>query len=434
MELKTLRDTFAMSAELLALGRPGPRKRKRAGRHLALFAWALPPSSGAGVYRPLSLMRYGCRQGWRIDAFCGEPLQKESQHGDELLALVPPEATIHVVPKSSREPSYRFFPRVDGGFTNALAAARAAVTALERDPPDVVLGSGPPFLSFVAALLTARRFGVPLVLDYRDEWTECPFDFVITDGSDREWERRCLRTADAVLFTTESHRRHQLAVFPELDSAKAHVVPNGWEPENFAPDARKQAANSPEAKTHLTLAHVGNLSGHTPIHELLASLTELLTSRPEWAARLKVQLIGRRSHTPEMLLHTFEFPAILEIVDHVGKREANRLMQAADVLLLLANKDIERYLPGKLFDYMAARRPILVFGSPGESSAVIGRLGAGVLCTPGSGEALAVALESLQQLDMSLHADAVHTWLEEHRRDVLASRMLHILDSLTVNA
>ncbi len=433
--LKTLNDTVAMSAELLALSRPGPRKKSGSGgRHLALFAWALPPSSGAGVYRPLSFMRYGCRLGWRIDAFCGEPQQKESQHGDELLALVPPETTLHVSPPSTRTPSYRFFPRVDGGFSNGLALARAAVRELRRDPPDVVLGSGPPFHTFVAALLVARRFGVPLVLDYRDEWTECPYDFVISDGSDKSWERRCLQAADAVLFTTESHRRHQLAVFPELDPRKAHLVPNGWEPENFVQGKRPQPSLDANGAPTLRLAHVGNLSGHTPVHDFLRALAELLTTHPEWKPRLKVELIGRRSTTSEKLIRAFEFPEVLEVVDHVGKREANRMMQAADVLLLLANEDLERYLPGKLFDYMAARRPILVFGAPGEASSVVEQLAAGVLCAHCSGDALLAALEQVQRLDVSLDQSAVREWLDEHRRDVLASRAFGILDSLTARA
>jgi glycosyltransferase involved in cell wall biosynthesis len=430
--LKTLKDTVSMTVDLLDLLRPAPRRRARASssRHLVLFAHALPPSSGGGVYRPLSFMRYGCKLGWRIDAFAGEPLLKQSQHGDELLALVPREATIHVVPASSREPSYRFFPRVDGGFTSAVDFAHAAISTLERNPPDVVLASGPPFFAFVAGLLAARRFGVPLVLDYRDEWTECPYDFVKKDGDDRAWESRCLRAADAVLFTTESHRRHQLATFPELDARKTHLVPNGWEPDDFQQGDRSRSLDSSDATAPVHLVHAGNLSGHTPILDFLNSLDQLITERPEMEARLRVQLIGRRSQTNDKDIRAFTFPSVLEIVDHVGKREANRRMQGADVLLLLVNKDSERYLPGKMFDYLAARRPVLAFGSPGEASDIVERLGAGVLCTPGSGDALGSALARAQRLDMSDEKESVDEWLQEHRRDVLASRAFDILDSV----
>lgn len=182
--VQTLIDTVVVGARWLSLELPRLRRTRRSssGRHLALFASALPPSSNVGVLRPLSFMRYACSVGWRVDAFCSEPPPTQRQHGDELMARVPREATLHVVPASSREPSFRFFPRVDGDFRNALAYARQAIESLADDPPDIVMASAPRFFTFVAALFVARRFGAPLVLDYRDEWTECPFDFVQKDG------------------------------------------------------------------------------------------------------------------------------------------------------------------------------------------------------------------------------------------------------------
>jgi glycosyltransferase involved in cell wall biosynthesis len=431
--LKTLTDTVALGAEWFVLERPLPRLRARArsGHHLALFAAALPPSSSAGVYRPLSFMRYGSRLGWRIDAFSGQPLSGQSQHGDELLSLVPEDANIHVVPSIARQPSYRLFPRVDGGFTNALAHARYAIDTLAHDPPDAVLASGPPFFTFVAALLVARRFNVPLVLDYRDEWTECPFDFVSKDGNDRAWERRCLSAADAVLFTTKSHRRRQLDAFPNLDAGKTHVVPNGWEPEDFVAHERESADSMSSDSAMLCIAHIGNLSGHSTPQDFLDSLAQLLTTEPEWIPRLRVQFIGRRSLTSDKAIRSFAFSSVLEIIDHVGKREASRRMQESDVLLLIANPELERYLPGKLFDYLAARRPVLVFGSRGESSELIDQLNAGVVCPPGSGAALREALVRLQNLDVTRRDLAVDRWLQEHRRETLASHAFGIIDSVS---
>ena len=427
--VRTLIDTAVMGTRWLTLELPTRRRADRApsDRHLALFASALPPSSNVGVVRPLSFMRYACSTGWRVDAYCSEPPASQRQNSDELMARVPREATIHVIPPSSRQPSYRFFPRVDGGFADALVFARRANEIMANDPPDIVMASGPRFFGFVAALFVAKRFGVPLVLDYRDEWTECPFDFVQKDGSDRKWERRCLRYADAVIFTTESHRRHQLATFPELAAEKAHVVSNGWDLDEFV---ESQDERPTTARDTMSLGYVGSLAGQTPPHDFLASLEQLLTEEPAWVGRIRVQLIGRRGLRAKEAIRAFRFPAVLEVIDHVGKREAIRRMQSCDALLLISREGLERYLPAKLFEYLAARRPVLIFGMPGESSRLIEQLGAGVLCPPGSSALLRDALLVLSSLDMSARDAAIRRWLAQHERKVLAAQAFEIIEPL----
>jgi hypothetical protein len=94
-------------------------------------------------------------------------------------------------------------------------------------------------------------------------------------------------------------------------------------------------------------------------------------------------------------------------------------MLESDVLLLVARPDLKRYLPGKLLDYVAARRPILVFGSRGESSELIEKLGVGVFCELGSATALGDALMRLKNLDLSWNRDSVDDWLQENRREAL---------------
>ncbi|MDQ2930874.1 MAG: hypothetical protein M3Y05_08695 [Gemmatimonadota bacterium] len=123
------------------------------------------------------------------------------------------------------------------------------------------MASGPRFFTFVAALFVARRFGVPLML----------------------------------------------------------VVSNRWDPNEFV----ESLGGRPDAVHHtLCVRYVGSLAGQTPPHDSLASLEQLLTDETEWIGRIHVQFIGRRGPHGEEAVRAFRFPAVLEIVDHVGKREA----------------------------------------------------------------------------------------------------------------
>lgn len=410
--------------------------RRPGGRHVAFLAWALPPNTNAGVHRPLSFLRHGTPLGWRFSTFQGETPSNQAQHGDELLAKLPNSVRRTVVPGESRPVSWRLFPRIDGGFADAIAFARVALETLRNDPPDVVLASGPPFHTFVAARWLARAFGVPLVLDYRDEWSECPFDFVSAGPDDRRWERDCLRDAAAVIFTTQSHRTHQLQTFSELTPDRAHVVANGWEPEDFEPMPVEGSGPGPTTRDGgvtsrpLRLSHVGTLSGHTSPVAFLQRLDELIAAEPGWRSGLAVEFIGRRSPAADAALRAAACHPLLSTVDHVPKREAARRMQAADALLLLCAPELERYLPGKLFDYVAAGRPVLVFGSEGESSRALGDIGLGVFCPAAQPDALGQALARLRQQRDAALPPAVQPWLQAHRRDGLARQAFSLLEAV----
>ncbi|MFN4065410.1 MAG: hypothetical protein ACK4JA_14520, partial [Parazoarcus communis] len=117
--------------------------------------------------------------------------------------------------------------------------------------------------------------------------------------------------------------------------------------------------------------------------------------------------------------------------DHVDKRTANQLMMESDALLLISAEGLERYLPGKLFDYVASRRPILVAGQPGESANVVKLLHAGLHIRDAS--ELISALETPSRWS-NPDSPLVSSWLNDHRRDVLAARLFSLLESLTADS
>lgn len=59
--------------------------------------------------------------------------------------------------------------------------------------------------------------------------------------------------------------------------------------------------------------------------------------------------------------------------------------------------ELELYIQGKLYEYIASGTPVLLYGAGGEMARIIGRLGAGVAVAQGDGEALGRALEALER-------------------------------------
>jgi glycosyltransferase involved in cell wall biosynthesis len=343
-----------------------------------------------------------------------------------MLEYVGPAARILRVSPTTLRPSYRAFPSVDGGFLNALAISDVVDHELANDPPGVIVASGPPFHSFVAARYIARRTGAPYVLDYRDEWTECPFGFVDLGNADVYYERACLRGATRVVFTTDSHRHHQARTFPVVEPSRCRVIPNGWEPA----DVPLSTDTSSPSRVGLHIAFVGTLGNYTPLDAFLKAIAALLQRTPSLETALRLTFVGLRSDATERRLRAFPHQRTLEVIDEVPRPQALAIMRQADALLLINDATFARYRPGKLYDYLAMETPILLYGSGGEMATVVDRFEAGCVVPAGDVEALERALGALPGLRGRSAQRGVHDWLSRHTREHLAGQMIDLLEEI----
>jgi glycosyltransferase involved in cell wall biosynthesis len=383
---------------------------------MLLLAWYFPPLVSGGTYRPLSLVRHGATVGWRFVVVGGDTGMPAAAAGQRLLEGVPQDARVARVPVAGR-----FVFDIDGGFLTALDVVAAARRLLGTVRPTVVLASGPPFSLHVAGRYLARHYRVPLVLDYRDEWTNCPFEFVRTGRTDRWWERRTLAAADLVIFTTELQRTKQLATFTDLDRAKCAVVPNGWDRLDPSPEALPAV---PQVRAPL-LAFVGNLGEHTPPDAFLATLAGVIDRSPCLKTKLRVSFVGQKSFSTRTRLEAFRHREVVSAIDQVPHDEAIRIMRSARMLLILNDQRLTRYLPGKIYEYLAARRPILVFGQGGEVETLVRHLKAGTVVPAGDRDALRAVLDDMVRHEPEdLTSTDLLAWLVRHARSELAYDLL----------
>ena len=401
------------------------------GGHVCLCAWYFPPTVTGGTYRPAALAKYGSEAGLDFTVISSPLFRKPSAAGRYLAAQLPSDVRVIRVRTSPLEPLASVLPSIDGGALNAHEIWRAGLAAFDERRPEFVIATGPPFHTFVAAHLLAARFEVPLVLEYRDEWTECPFEFVRSGPDDRLWERRCLAGATRVVFTTRSQLERHVEVFPELEREKCVVIPNGWEPADapeFEIDGDPPSARGDEGP--LTISFTGNLGNHTLPRAFLQCLAESIRRRPA-LGRFRFRFVGQRSERAESQLASFPHPQMLRIDDQVPKDEVPRILHESTGLLLLNPPAFERYIPGKLYEYLAAGRPILVYGEGGEVARLVARLGAGYVVTDGDPEGLADALESIATHPPGLHPGTARArWLQRHTRRVLAQRTVRLLEEV----
>jgi glycosyltransferase involved in cell wall biosynthesis len=392
-----------------------------------LLAWYFPPTIFGGTYRPLSVARYAAEAGLRVSVIAGPKLEKNAPAAAYLLSTLPASVAVaHTAPLESNPFSWAA-PDLDGekGWLEAVRTFATARKLVRASPPSVVIASGPPFHSFVSGFFLARRFAADLILDYRDEWTECPFDFVGNGPSDRRWEARCLGAAKLVIFTTRSQLEHQVSTFPNLDPDKCRVVPNGWEPEDFGSETRP---DSDRSASMVTASFVGNLGDHCLPGSFLKTLEAAVGICPELEDKVRVRFAGQKSERAREELRQFTFPSMVESIPPMPKPAALDLMHSSSALLLLNYRGFERYIPGKLYEYIAAGRPILVFGDGGECASIVRELDAGVIVCEGDGAGLAGALSNPGEIFAKPKSrSTIEGWLSRHTRRELALRIVGLL-------
>lgn len=368
-------------------------------------------------------MEQACARGWRVTALCQPPSDRVTAAGRELRDRIPAAARVVSWPFSTLDVSGRLTPTLDGGFINVASMVRVARVTLGDAKPDLVLATGPAFAEFIGAMALAQRWRVPYALDYRDEWSECPFEFVLKGNADRYWEARVLARASLVTFTTEAQRRHQIGLFPTLAPERTDVIPNGWD-EELQPAGD---AGAPGQGATVRIAFLGNAIIYDA-PAFLVTLARALALRPDLAARIRVSFVGMKGPADVKAIGEFPVPGVVEAVDQVPLSEAQRLMRSADALLYLNPVPFNRYVGGKAWEYMSSGRTVLVYGEGGESAKLFATWAPARLVPRDDPAALAAALERIAARESSPPADPA--LLAEMARSHRAAQHLDRLEGL----
>jgi len=370
--------------------------------------------------------------GYRVTVVT-DSVDAPDEAGVELLARIPSD--IHVVraPQRLPAPNWLWSPRLERSDFRVAAASLARVQALHHaDPFSAVIASGPPFLEFVVGTVFSRQAGVPLLLDFRDEWSTNELGFVHRGKGDSVWERLATRQARAVVCTTGAARAQLAAKHGRWILARSVVIRNGWD----APDVLLEAPPDGDMDGRLpVIGFYGNAGPWWNFGEFFGTLGRAMTADPSLAGQVEFRLVGRRTAGTDRLVREFPVAGTLRAVDHVAQTQAWDLMRSDAGLLLPNGPQLWRVLPGKLFDYLAARRPILLYGEGGEAGAVLqgypGLVGVG----EGDAEGLARAIRRITgggaQRDMLLRRPEVDAVVQSHRRSWRDEEFLEVVRRVT---
>jgi hypothetical protein len=251
------------------------------------------------------------------------------------------------------------YPDFQAGW--AAPAIAAGLQLLADKPFGVILSTSPPETAHCVAAALKRETGTPWVADLRDLWSD-NYDYKwssLRRMVDRRLEARVLGGADALVTVSEPlahalRRRHRMPVY---------VVPNGFDPDDVVDPGA-------ELVDTFTITYTGPFyPGKREPTAFFAGLQQAVAGGHIDRSSVKVRMNGRNVDEPwvRAAVAAHGLTGIVETGGLLPRAQALERQRESQILLALDWLDPRQagVATGKIYEYLAARRPILSVGPPG---------------------------------------------------------------------
>lgn len=366
-----------------------------------IITYYWPPSGGSAVQRWVKFVKYLRDFGWEPIVYA--PLNPQYPVTDQSFIKDIPD-NIKVLKKKIWEP-YRLFKWFTGrgktenlitGFTSESKKSKfrdnisnwirsnffipdarkfwikPSVNFLSRylktNTVDIIITNGPPHSMHLIGLKLKQRLNIKWVADFRDPWTKIDFysDLLLTkyaDNKHHKLEKVVLEQADQIIVVTKSVRND----FAASGVKNIAYIPNGFE-ENDFPD------NPVEMDHKFTIVHAGVLNKARDPKKLWQVLAELIKENKDFDRNMELLLLGNIDYSIIENLSGYNLDKHYQKINFMPHDQIIHYLRKAQVLLLPINNTTyaKGTIPGKLFEYLAAKRPVIVIGpTDGDVAAIL---------------------------------------------------------------
>ncbi len=433
-------------------------------KRLLVISYYWPPSGGAGVQRWLKFVKYLRGFGWEPVIYTAE--NPEVPAIDTSLLSDVPE-NIEVIKTKIWEPFtiYKRFvgrkkeDKIKAGFLSEEKAPSKAENIsvwvrgnffvpdarkfwikpsikflkkyLRENPVDAMVSTGPPHSMHLIALGLKRGLGIPWLADFRDPWTKIDFyqDLMLTGFANKKHhrlEQKVLKTADMLTTVSSNWARD----FHGLGAKKIEVVTNGFDPDDFSSLSESKCDK-------FEICHLGSMNKDRNPEVLWKVLSGLCNTINGFKNDLKISFLGFTDYSVTKNLENEGLTEFAEMVKYLPHKEVLQRAKNAGILLLPLNDtpNVNGIIPGKLFEYIALKKPIFCIGDvDGDSSGIISETKSGI--TVGFADEKAMREYILEKykdfkVGKDFHVDSVGTG--KYSRKKLTGRMASLLDEMVKN-
>ncbi|MDF2157123.1 glycosyltransferase family 4 protein [Algoriphagus sp. CAU 1675] len=427
-------------------------------KRVLIITYYWPPSGGSGVQRWLKFAKYLPEAGWEPVIFTTE--NPDFDLKDETLAReVPPSLEVLKFPiwepyqlfaklkgKTGGHPSRMLEQKKKGLLEKTAIWLRAnflvpdprvfwvkpsvdfLVDLMGKEQFQAVITTGPPHSLHLIGRGLKRKTGVLWLADFRDPWSQWEFldalpmqDWV--RKKHRKLEQSVLKEADEVVTISPTFRNDLEAIA----NRKVRLLTNGFDPADLPRDFQRKE----KIPGRLNLVYTGIIDSIRNPIPLLEALKEEFSAED---VQVQMTFVGKVSEQVRGFVQADSWLASrIHFPGYVSHQEVFGFYAEADalVLILTDTKNAKGNIPGKLFEYLATKIPVLALGDPeGDSALILKNAGAGVVLPHSD---LAGIRRRLRELFESTSLQIDSPDLEKYSRRTLSFQLAKILDEHSVS-
>ena len=355
-------------------------------KRVLIITYYFPPRPGVASLRLRGLAKYLPEFGWEpviLTAFLPVEPDKQFQviqtpYPGDVSALLKKKLHLHPnkgfqeqvgVPLAIREGRKSFTTKMITFIKEIVAypdeqkkwypfAVETGEKIIEENNFEVIISSSGPMTSHLIAKELKSRFNIPWVADLRDLWTQnhyYPYG-VIRKWLEKRFEINTLSQADALVIISKPAAEKLQSLH---NNKSVFAIPNGFDPDDVN-------TSIPLTK-EFSITYTGQLyQGKRNPELLLRAISELIIQKLIDRNNIKIRFFGPTQYWLEQDIKKYNLNGIVKQYGMIPREVALKKQRESQILLLLNwdDPDERGVYTGKIFEYLAAKRPVLAIGGP----------------------------------------------------------------------
>ena len=433
---------------------------------LLMVTRRFPPITSVGIFRPLRFAKYLPNSNWssvvltgtpetsdRVDLELAQqipkncyvsrvPIRRPEEQLKSLFSRARPKAK-HTEPNNTNTPATQH-PSRSGRLRSQLIelafampdtqiawkklAVPRGLQLINEHKIDAIFATAPPFSVLSVARTLAKRTGLPLIVDFRDPWTRTPWGprnkSKVANNISLKLEQKAVDLAAKVILNTEHLKRDFEEHYSRVPSSKFICIPNGYDPELRVTVEELLCNTQTQRSKQFHLLHPGNLyRNRNP-----TSTIEAISILRKKGLDVHFEQLGgvENRNKVEQHIESLGLKENITLTSPVPHAEMLKRMVAADAFLLV-QPGTHLQVPGKLFEMLLFRKPLVAAATDGALTEIIQNYNLGFTADAQSPEKIAEAIERATNNKEELKPNWA-TALQHFNGSVHAKQLANILD------